>query len=227
MNKKLRLKFLVGTFFRFFAALLFIGLVLFGPAGSLDYWEAYVYIAVLFLPLTFVVIYFLKFDPEFLVRRMKMKEKEAAQRKVIGISNLLFFIGFILPGLDFRFGWSNVPTEIVYAANAAVFLGYAFVFLVFRENSYASRVIEVVKGQKVISTGPYHIIRHPMYLGVIIMFLATPLALGSYYGLIPFLPLPVLLGYRIKNEEEVLTRDLAGYKEYKEKTRYRLIPYVW
>jgi protein-S-isoprenylcysteine O-methyltransferase Ste14 len=226
MNKKLRLKFLVGTFFRFFAALLFIGLVLFGPAGSLDYWEAYVYIAVLFLPLTFVVIYFLKFDPEFLVRRMKMKEKEAAQRKVIGISNLLFFIGFILPGLDFRFGWSNVPTEIVYAANAAVFLGYAFVFLVFRENSYASRVIEVVKGQKVISTGPYHIIRHPMYLGVIIMFLATPLALGSYYGLIPF-PLPVLLGYRIKNEEEVLTRDLAGYKEYKEKTRYRLIPYVW
>jgi protein-S-isoprenylcysteine O-methyltransferase Ste14 len=227
MENVARRKLVVGSFFRFFAALLFIGAVLFVPAGSLDYWEAYVYIAVLFIPLTFVVAYFLKFDPEFLVRRMKMKEKEAAQKKVIRVSNLLFFIGFILPGLDFRFGWSHVPAEIVYAANTAVFLGYAFIFLVFRENSYASRVIEVVKGQKVITTGPYHIIRHPMYLGTIIMFLATPLALGSYVGLIPFLPLPVLLGYRIKNEEEVLTRDLQGYKEYKEKTRYRLIPYVW
>lgn len=227
MGEKIREKIVRTAFIRFFAGLLFMGLFLFVPAGSLDYWEAYLYIVVLFLPLIFVVAYFLIKDPSFLVRRMKLKEKETTQKKVVGVTGLLFLVGFIVPGLDYRFGWSNVPEEIVYAANALVFLSYLFIFLVFRENSYASRVVEVVEGQKVITTGPYSIIRHPMYLGVIIMYLATPLALGSYYGLIPFLFLPVMLVYRIRNEEELLRKNLPGYKEYCMKVRYRLIPFIW
>ncbi|PIU81452.1 hypothetical protein COS70_04040 [Candidatus Micrarchaeota archaeon CG06_land_8_20_14_3_00_50_6] len=145
----------------------------------------------------------------------------------IKLSSVVFLIGFLIPGLDRRFGWSNIPVEFVLAADALVLMGYAWTFLVFRENSYALRIIEVEKGQQVISTGPYSVIRHPMYLGVMIMFLATPIALGSYFALPAFLLLPPLLVYRILNEEVVLNRGLLGYGDYCKKNRYRLIPFVW
>ena len=206
---------------------IFMGLMLFLPAGSLDYWQAWIYCSVLLIPMIFVVYYFLRKDPELLERRMRMREKEERQKTIIKIGYLLFFIGFITPGLDHRYHWSDVPVLLVIVANAIVLSGYIFVFFVLRENSYASRIIEVEKGQKVITTGPYVIVRHPMYLGVLVMYLFTPLALGSYWALIFFLPLIPLLVFRISNEEEVLLRELPGYKEYCQQTRFHLIPFIW
>ncbi len=211
----------------YLAAASVMALVLFVPAGTLDYWQGWMYLATVMVPALIVVSYFLVTDPEFLKRRLRTREKEARQRLVIRLALILFVIGFILPGLDHRFGWSPVPPEISVAADGIVLIGYLFVFEVFRENSYAGRTVQVDKGQKVVTTGLYSIIRHPMYLGQLALYLATPLALGSYIALIPFLfDIPIIV-LRIRNEEEVLRRELPGYPEYCEKTRYRLVPLVW
>lgn len=215
------------VFLRFIMVPIFMGLMLFLPAGTLDYWQAWVYCGVVFIPAIFVVSYFLKKDPELLERRMRMREKEEKQKTIQIIGIIIFFIGFLIAGLDYRYHWSNVPVYLVIAANAIVLSGYIFVFFVLRENSYASRIIEVEKGQKVITTGPYAIVRHPMYLGVLMMYIFTPLALGSYWALPFFLPLLPLLIYRLLNEEEVLLKELPGYKEYCQKTRYHLFPFIW
>jgi len=204
-----------------------MGLMLFLPAGSLDYWQAWIYCGVLFIPMSVVVFYFFKYDPELLERRMRMREKDEKQKTIQIFGIIIFFSGFIMCGLDYRYHWSNVPVYLVIAANAIVLSGYIFVFLVLRENSYASRIIEVEKGQKVITTGPYAIVRHPMYLGVLVMYLFTPFALGSYWAIIFFLPLFPLLVSRLLNEEEKLLSELPGYKEYCQKTRYHLIPFIW
>jgi len=209
------------------AVFLGLSLIFFVPAGTLDYWEAWIFIAVLLIPILFVLTYLLRKDPELLVRRIRFNEKESAQRRIIRASSLIFFTGFLIPGLDHRFGWSDIPVEAVLAADILVIVGYALVFLVFRENPYASRVVEVEQDQKVISTGPYALVRHPMYLGTSIMWLATPFALGSYWALPVFLILPIILVYRIMNEEEVLLRELPGYREYTQKVRYRLMPGIW
>ena len=204
-----------------------LGLIFFVPAGTLDYWEAWVYCAVLLVPFVFVLTYILRKDPELLARRIRLNEKEPAQRRIIRASSLIFFTGFLIPGLDHRFGWSDIPVEAVLAANVLVIVGYALVFLVFKENPFASRVVEVEPDQRVISSGPYALVRHPMYLGTSIMWLATPIALGSYWALPVFLILPIVLVYRIMNEEEVLQRELPGYREYTQTVKYRLIPGIW
>lgn len=197
------------------------------PAGTFDYWQVYAYIAVLVAPMIFVLIYFLKNDPRFLERRTRAKEKEKAQIVIQIVFSLIFLSGFVVSGLDRRFGWSGIPFYIVLSADAVILLGYLLVFIVFRQNSYASRVVEVSDGQKVISTGLYGVVRHPMYVGVLVMFLPVPVALGSWWGLMPMGAITVALVLRILNEEAVLKRDLPGYEEYCGKTKYRLIPFVW
>jgi protein-S-isoprenylcysteine O-methyltransferase Ste14 len=212
---------------RLIAAPVVIGLMLFVPAGSLSYWQGWLYLGVIFVPLMFAVGYFLKNDKELLERRMKLREKEGGQKRIVLLSSVVFLAGFLLPGLDYRFGWSEVPVALVLTADAIVFLGYLITFLTLRENSFASRIIEVEVGQQVISTGPYAIVRHPMYAGVILMFLFTPLALGSSLALVAVVPLAVLIVLRIRNEETVLARELPGYVEYCGKVRYRLVPGIW
>lgn len=205
----------------------FLCLFLFLPAGSFRYWEAWIYSVALFIPMIITMYYLIKNDPELLSRRLRLEEKEEKQKIIVRLFRLPFILGFLIPGFDYRYNWSEISTILVIISNVMVFLGYLWVFLVFRENSYTSRIVEVEKDQKVISTGPYSIIRHPMYLGMSIMFLFTPLALGSWWALTVFIFLPVVLIYRIFNEESVLQKNLPGYKEYCQKTRYRLIPFIW
>ena len=204
-----------------------LGALLFLPAGTLAYWEAWLYLAILLIPMFFVFRYLLKNDPQLLERRMQMREREVAQRRIIAASSIYFLVAFTLPGFDRRWGWSDVPPWAVIAADLVVLFGYGIFVLVLRENQYAARTIQVEQGQRVISSGPYAFVRHPMYLGVTLMYLASPLALGSYWALLPALLIVPILVARIVNEEKVLERDLAGYREYKQITRYRLLPGVW
>jgi protein-S-isoprenylcysteine O-methyltransferase Ste14 len=201
--------------------------IFFIPAGNFAFWQAWVYLTIILVSMLAFLIYFLKNDPELLERRMRSKEKEPEQKWIIGIMSVFFIFTFGLPGFDRRFGWSDVPVIMVLIADVVVLLGYGFIFLVLRENSYASRIIEVENNQEVISSGPYAVVRHPMYLGVALMFLFTPLALGSYWALIPAVLMTFVLVPRIFNEEKVLERDLDGYREYMQKVEYRLIPGIW
>jgi protein-S-isoprenylcysteine O-methyltransferase Ste14 len=196
-------------------------------AGTFAYWEAWVYLAVLFIPISLILSYFLKNDPELLERRMRMKEKEKSQKLIVKISYLYFFLTFLLPGFDKRFGWSDVPVVVVIIADILVMFGYGIFSLVLRENRYASRIIEVEKDQKVISSGPYAIVRHPMYLGILIMYTFSPLALGSYWAIIPAIMIIPILVARVWNEEHILAKELNGYQKYMQKTKYRLIPGIW
>jgi len=217
----------IKALFLYAAALVTIAAMLFVPAGTLDYWQGWLYLIVMFIPVSFVMFYFLAKDPSFLEKRFQMKEKERAQKFVQKLGALIFFVCFLLPGFDIRFGWSNVPPAVSISADIVVLLGYAVVFWVFRENSFAGRTIIVEKGQTVISSGPYSVVRHPMYVGMLALSLATPIALGSYLAILPFLLIIPLFVLRIRNEEEVLTRELKGYNEYCRKVRYRLAPGFW
>ena len=212
---------------RLIAAPVVVGLMLFVPAGSISYWQAWLYMGVIFVPLVFAVAYLLKNDSGLLERRMKMEEKIGGQKRIVLLSSVVFLAGFLLPGLDYRFGWSEVPVALVLVADAIVFLGYLITFVTLRENSFASRIIEVEPRQQVISTGPYAVVRHPMYAGMLLMFLFTPLALGSSLALVVFVPLAVMIVLRIRKEEAMLSRELPGYREYCGKVRYRLVPGIW
>jgi len=213
---------------RFVLALAAMILILFLPAGTLRFWEAWVYLAILFTLVAGVVIFFLKKDPETLIRRMRLKEKEKVQKKIILYGDLLFIVAFILIGFDRRWSWSSVPVLAVIAADIVVVIGYGIFVRVLWENRYLSRTVEVEKSQTVITTGPYAVVRHPMYAGVLLLYLATPLALGSYWALIPFtLMSAMVFPARIRNEEEVLLRELDGYGEYMKKIRFRMIPGIW
>jgi protein-S-isoprenylcysteine O-methyltransferase Ste14 len=208
-------------------AFIFLAAILILTAGSLKYWQGWIFCIVIMVPAFFVVIYFLKRAPEFLERRMKFKEKELEQKTFIKIADIFFLLAFLIPGLDHRFGWSTIPLWLIIMSDLAILGGYFLVFLSFKENVFAGRTVEVFKGQKVISTGPYAIIRHPMYAGMIPMILFMPLALGSFWAIIPLIPVCIVIFFRILNEEKVLGRDLPGYNIYRKKVHYRLIPFVW
>lgn len=202
-------------------------LMFFWTAGTFDYWQGWLFIATLLIPALFLAIYFLKFNPEFIDKRMRFREKITEQKYYINIAQLLFFVGMLVPGLDFRYGWSQVPFWLIIICDIIIFLSYLFVFYTFRENVYASRIIEIQKDHKVISSGPYSLIRHPMYSGIIPMYLAIPLALGSYYALIFIIPVIVVIVFRLLHEEKFLQKELPGYQEYMHKVKYRLIPGIW
>jgi protein-S-isoprenylcysteine O-methyltransferase Ste14 len=212
---------------RFIMAIVFLAVIFFIPAGTIFYWEAWVYCAMLLIPMLFFLIYLLNKSPETLMRRMKTKEKEKPQKLFIRLSWLVFLLAFVIPGLDFRFGWSVVPVWLVAVSALIILGGYLIFIVVVRKNEYAARTVEVEEDQQVISTGPYRLIRHPMYTGVLLIFIFSPLALGSYWALIAFIPLPVIVILRIFNEEKVLSTQLPGYIEYMQKVKYRLIPYIW
>lgn len=208
-------------------AFVLLGLMFFVPAGTIRYWQAWVYLGLMFLVAMAISLYLFRHDRGLIERRMRTKEKEEPQKKIIRIGTLLYVIAFVVPGLDFRYGWSKVPVEIVVLSDTVFLLGYYLFFLTLKENPYAARTIEVEKDQKVISTGPYAVVRHPMYSAVLLIIFVTPLCLGSYWGLLAVIPIFPLIAFRILNEEKVLAENLPGYSEYLEKTRYRLIPGLW
>ncbi len=223
MDGKLILKLLVI----FPATCLFLGLVLFVPAGTIKFINGWIYIAALMVPMTVFMIYLVIKDPELLKKRINMRERRKAQQKYVKLSLLFFVAAFIIPGLDFRYRWSDVPAWIVAVSLVLVIAGYAGFIVVMLQNRYASRVIEIQANQKVIDTGLYSIVRHPMYLSAILLYMASPLVLGSFYALIPMLLLPFLLAFRILNEEELLRNELPGYKDYMDRVKYRMIPFIW
>ena len=208
-------------------SLLVLCMVFFLPARTLNYWEAWVYIGIIFSCATVVIIHFLKHDPELLERRIRTREKLKEQKLIIRISWILFMPIFLLPGFDKYYGWSDVPLILTIISEILVLAGYLIVFAVFRENSYTSRVVDVESGQKVVTTGPYSVVRHPMYSGIIMMYGFTPLALGSYWGLIGSVLISLLLTMRIRSEEKFLLENLEGYRDYFQKTRYRILPGIW
>jgi protein-S-isoprenylcysteine O-methyltransferase Ste14 len=207
-----------------------IGVFLFLPAWTLDYWQAWVYLFVFSGSCAIVTLYFLKHDTELIKRRVKAgptAEKEKTQKVIQSLANVAFILGILLPGLDHRFQWSQIPVSLVLTSDVIVLLGFIAVFLVFKENTYTSAIVEVDPDQKVISTGPYRLVRHPMYAGALVMFLFTPVALGSFWGVLGTIPLIVLIIFRLLDEEKFLAEHLSGYKEYCNTTRYRLIPRIW
>lgn len=205
----------------------FLVLLVLWPAGTLYYWEAYVYCLVILVPMIAGLLYFIKHDPEALRRRLKTREKESAQKLAVLILSVSIIVCYLIAGFDKRFDWSTVPFAIAIIANLAVGLGYLFTLYVFKTNSFAARTVEVEENQQLIDSGPYHWVRHPMYVGMLLMYLATPIALGSWWGLVACIPLPLGLVVRIVNEEKVLHRDLQGYTDYTHRTRWRLIPGIW
>jgi len=227
MNTTPRPRLITHVAARFGGGVLVTGLLFFGAAGTFKFWQAWVFMAILFIPMFFVLIYLIKHDPALCERRMRTREKTQFQKHSQIISTVLYLFAFLIPGLDHRFGWSSVPLELVIVADVLVFVGYILFFLVLLENSYASRVVDVEANQKVISTGPYAVVRHPMYFAALLIFLGSPAALGSLWAFIAMIPATSLLVPRIVEEEQMLTRELPGYEAYKQKVRYRLIPGVW
>ena len=221
------MKLLLSALTKLVFGFILVGLLLFLPAWTLDYFGAWLFLGVLFLPMLIMGTVMLIKSPALLEKRLQNKEKEAAQRGVVALSGLAFIGSFVLSALDFRFGWSPVPLWLTLSAAVIFLAGYGLYAEVLRENAYLSRIIEVQEGQKVISTGLYGVVRHPMYLATLLMFLPIPLILQSFWGLIPMAIYPVVIVVRILNEEKVLESGLAGYKEYKKKVKYRLIPFIW
>lgn len=202
-----------------------LGLILFLPAGSLHFWQGWVYWTLFLIPTVFITLYFFNKNPELLASRWQVQDQESVKK--IPAFYKLFYLAYIVPGLDFRFHWSSLPLCVVIAANLIFFLGYVLIVIVFKANSYASANIVVAEDQPIINTGPYALIRHPMYTGMLMMVLATPLALGSYWAVIPALLIIPWTVLRIKGEEELLLRNLPGYQDYCTQTPYRLMPSVW
>ncbi|WP_315601306.1 isoprenylcysteine carboxylmethyltransferase family protein [Treponema socranskii] len=215
------------AFVKFFFGVIIVGILLFLPAGTFYYWNAWLLMGILFIPMFFAGIVLLLKNPELLKKRLNTKEEQAEQRLVIKLTGLMFLLGFILAGLNFRFGWIIMPDRVSWVGAAVFLFSYMLYAEVLRENTYLSRTVEVRKGQKVVDTGLYGIVRHPLYGATILLFLSAPLVLGSIISFVVFLAYPVIIAKRIKNEEAVLEKELNGYVEYKNKVKYKIIPYIW
>lgn len=218
---------LVNALVKFVLGIVLVMLLVFIPAGTLSYFNGWLFIGLLFIPMFIFGIYLFFKKPELLRRRLNNKEKEGTQKFVVLISALLFIGGFIVCGLDYRYGFSKLPDYIVIIGSIMLLIGYALYIEVMRENEYLLRTIEIEKEQKVVDTGLYGLVRHPMYLSVILLFLSFPLVLGSLYGFCIFLIFPLVLIIRIRNEEKILVKELKGYSKYKLKVKYKLIPFIW
>ena len=221
------MKLFVNALAKFFCGFLLVGLLIFLPAGTLDFSKGWLLMGLLFGPMFVAGLVMLAKSPVFLEKRLDVKEKRSTQQGVVKLSGLMFIAGFVVAGLDFRFGWSQMPKAVTVAASVLFLLAYLLYAEVMRENAYLSRTIKVEEGQTVVSTGLYGIVRHPMYMATLLLFLVMPLVLGSWWALIPFAFYPAIIISRLKDEEELLTRELAGYEEYKEKVKYRIIPFIW
>ena len=216
------MKLLLEALVKFTCGLLLVALLVFLPAGTIRYTYGWLLIGLLFIPMMIAGFVMFFKSPAFLKKRL-----DAKQKGVVALSGLMFIAGFVVAGLDFRFGWSNMPSWIVIAASVLFLAAYALYAEVMRENAYLSRTIKVEQGQTVVDTGLYGIVRHPMYAATILLFLMIPLVLGSWYALIAFGFYPAIIIARLKDEEELLTAELPGYAEYKQKVKYRIIPFVW
>ncbi len=221
------MKLLLNALTKYIMGLLLVGALLFLPAGTLGYTNGWLFIGLLFAPMLFLGIVLLVKSPELLRKRLDAREKENTQKGVVALSAFLFIAGFVVAGLDFRFGWTDVPLWCVVIASAVLLLSYGLYAEVMRENAYLSRTIEVQNGQKVVDTGLYSIVRHPMYAVTVWLFLSIPVVLGSWWALACFLPYVAVIAVRIVNEEKVLEAGLEGYSEYKKRVKYRIIPFVW
>lgn len=221
------MKLLVQGLIKFTCGLVLVGLLIFLPAGTLAFPGGWLLIGMLFVPMLIAgFVMFLK-SPAFLAKRLDAKEKQSTQKGVLAFSGLMFIGGFVVAGLDFRFGWSRMSVAVTAAASVLFLLSYLLYAEVMRENAYLSRTIRVEEGQKVVDTGLYGIVRHPMYMATIVLFLMMPLILGSWYALIVFALYPAIIIVRLKDEEALLTRELPGYAAYKQKVKYRIIPFIW
>ena len=212
---------------KFLIGLIIICILLFIPAGTINYPNGWLFIALLFIPMLFAGIIMIFKSPDLFRRRLNAKENEDEQKTVILISGIIFLLAFILAGLNFRFGWFNLPSIVVIIASVIFLLAYIMYADVLRENEYLSRTVEVSENQKVVDSGLYGIVRHPMYTSTIFLFLSMPLVLDSIFSFIVMLVYPIMIMFRIRNEERVLENELIGYEEYKEKVKYKLIPYLW
>ena len=212
---------------KFLFGLIIISLLLFIPAGTLNYPNAWLFLALLFIPMFIAGIIMLIKSPELLKKRLNAKEEENEQKIVILISGAIFLLAFIIAGLNFRFGWSKLPQIVVVVASIIFLLSYIMYAEVLRENIYLSRTVEVSENQKVVDSGLYGLVRHPMYTSTIFLFLSMPLILGSLFSFVIMLIYPIIIFFRIKNEERFLEIKLEGYKEYKEKVKYKIIPFIW
>ncbi len=223
MTKKL----FYQAYIKFVMGILIVGFLLFLPAGTFDYWQAWLLIAILFIPMFFAGIVMMLKNPELLQKRLNVNEKEPEQKKVIALSGSMFLAAFIVAGLNIRFGWFILPAWISYVAASIFLFAYILYAEVLRENRYLSRTVEVQENQKVIDTGLYGVVRHPMYMATLFLFLAMPLVLGSVFSFFILLLYIPIIRKRIKNEEKVLEQGLQGYLEYEKKVKYRIIPYIW
>ncbi len=221
------MKLALAALTKYLLGLTLVGALLFIPAGTLSYPNAYLLIALLFLPMLILGIVLLIKAPALLEKRLRAKEAQSAQRGVVAVGGLMFIGGFAVAGLDHRFGWSSVPAWAVAAASAVLLVSYVLYAEVMRENAYLSRTVEIQQGQQVIDTGLYGIVRHPMYAVTLWLFLAIPVVLGSWWALLCFVPYLPMLAVRILNEEKLLSRELVGYADYQKRVKYRLILFIW
>ena len=223
----MKTKLLISGLSKLVLGFLLIAALLFLPAGTWCYVQAWVFLALMFIPMIIMGIWLYIFQPELLAKRLNNKEKEQQQKNVVALSGLMFIVGFVLCALDYRFTWSVIPLWLTIVASILFLIGYGMYVEVMRENAYLSRTIEVQEGQQLIDTGLYGVVRHPMYTATILMFTSIPLILGSFWSLIIFAIYPLLMVLRIKNEEQVLAAGLKGYTDYQKRVKWRLLPFVW